>query len=122
MNKVQALHSFWSSFGLTAYEENSVPDNATFPYITYQVNIGEFDRSTSMVASLWYRESTWKNAVDKSDEVFKRIGKGGLIYPCSDGVLWISRGVPFAQQMGDDSDDLIKRVVFTIIVEYVTTD
>mgnify|MGYP007057717663 CR=1 FL=1 len=28
MNKTQALHQFWNSFGIDAYEENSVPDDA----------------------------------------------------------------------------------------------
>ena len=37
MDKSQAVHDFWSSFGLTAYDENAVPDNAQMPYITYSV-------------------------------------------------------------------------------------
>ena len=37
MDKAQALHSFWSGFGLTAYDENTVPDGAQLPYITYEV-------------------------------------------------------------------------------------
>ena len=36
MTKAAAIYQFWNSFGLTAYEENSVPTDATFPYITYQ--------------------------------------------------------------------------------------
>ena len=37
MTKEQALYKFWISFGMQAYEENSVPSDATFPYITYQL-------------------------------------------------------------------------------------
>ena len=43
MTAEQTLHSFWSSFGLTAYDENSVPDDAVLPYITYSVSYDSFD-------------------------------------------------------------------------------
>lgn len=42
MTKAAALHSFFSGFGLTAYEENSVPDDAVFPYITYSLTTDSF--------------------------------------------------------------------------------
>ena len=35
MNKIQALDSFWNSFGLRAYDSMSVPDDAELPRITY---------------------------------------------------------------------------------------
>ena len=31
MTKSAAIYQFWSSFGLTAYEENTVPTDADFP-------------------------------------------------------------------------------------------
>ena len=37
MTKAAAMYQFWNSFGLTAYEENTVKDDASFPYITYQL-------------------------------------------------------------------------------------
>ena len=42
MTKEAALYQFWSSFGLTAYEENSVPAQAAFPYISYEVITDSF--------------------------------------------------------------------------------
>ena len=53
MDAEQAIHSFWSSFGLTAYDENSVPDTAELPYITYSLSYDTFDHQVSMVANLW---------------------------------------------------------------------
>ena len=54
MTKAAALHSFYSSFGLTAYEENSVPDDAEFPYITYNITTDSFGNySTARTFSLW---------------------------------------------------------------------
>ena len=32
MTKAAAIYQFWSGFGLTAYEENTVPEDAAFPY------------------------------------------------------------------------------------------
>ena len=51
MTAEQTLHSFWSSFGLTAYDENSVPDDAVLPYITYSVSYDSFDNNVSLTAS-----------------------------------------------------------------------
>ena len=32
-----ALYTFFSSFGIPAYVEYNVPDNAALPYITYEL-------------------------------------------------------------------------------------
>ena len=50
MTKAAAIYQFWNSFGLAAYEENSVPDDATFPYITYQLVTDSFDREITINA------------------------------------------------------------------------
>ena len=59
MTKAAAIYQFWSSFGLTAYEENTVPTDAAFPYITYQLVTDSFDREIPLVASLWYRSESF---------------------------------------------------------------
>lgn len=38
MNKAQAIQAFWESFGVPAYEESTVPDDAVMPYITYSMD------------------------------------------------------------------------------------
>ena len=58
MTKAAAIYQFWNSFGLTAYEENSVPVEAAFPYITYQLVTDSFDREIPLVASIWYRSES----------------------------------------------------------------
>ena len=35
MDKSQALNTFWNSFGIPAYDEYTVPDGTSIPYITY---------------------------------------------------------------------------------------
>ena len=122
MTKAAAIYQFWNSFGLTAYEENSVPDDATFPYITYQLVTDSFDREIQFTASLWYRSESWTGINAKTEEISHAISRGGNVVPCDDGAIWLKRGQPFAQNMGDESDDLIKRKYLNITVEFMTTD
>lgn len=120
MTKAAAIYQFWNSFGLTAYEENTVPTDADFPYITYQLVTDSFDREIPLTASLWYRSESWTDINAKTEEISQKISRGGKIIPCDGGAIWLKRGQPFAQNMGDDSDDLIKRKYINITVEYLT--
>lgn len=123
MDKSQALHSFWSSFGLTAYDESTVPtgENAPdFPYITYNVVTDSFDTDVASYASLWYKDYSWADITAKADAVSAAIGMGGKLVPFNGGALWIKRGTPFAQRMADDSDDTIRRIYINTTMEYIS--
>ena len=125
MTKEAALYNFWSMFGLPAYEENSVPsgeDVAEFPYITYQVVTDSFGNDVAMAGSVWYRSTSWKEANAKAQEISNVLGSGGVTLACDGGIIWLRRGVPFAQSMGDESDDLIKRKYINITAEFITAD
>ena len=120
MTKAAAIYQFWSGFGLTAYEENTVPEDAAFPYVTYQLVTDSFDREVAATASLWYRDESWTAINSKAEEIAQHIGLGGKIIKCDGGRIWIKRGQPFAQNMGDESDDLIKRKYLNVTIEYFT--
>lgn len=122
MTKAAAIYQFWSSFGLAAYEENTVPDDSAFPYITYQLVTDGFDREIPLTASLWYRSESWTAINAKTEEISQKISRGGKIIACDGGAIWLKRGQPFAQNMGDEVDDLIKRKYLNITVEFMTTD
>ena len=122
MTKAAAIYQFWSGFGLTAYEENTVPDDAKFPYITYQLVTDGFDREIPLTASLWYRGESWTSINAKTEEISQKISRGGKIISCDGGAIWLKRGQPFAQNMGDESDDLIKRKYLNITAEFMTAD
>ena len=96
MTKASALYQFWNSFGLTAYEENTVPDDAAFPYITYQLVTDSFDREIPLSASLWYRSESWTSINAKTEEISQKISRGGKIISCDGGAIWLKRGQPFA--------------------------
>lgn len=122
MTKAAAIYQFWSGFGLTAYEENTVPTDAAFPYITYQLVTDGFDREIPLTASLWYRSESWTTINAKTEEISQKISRGGKIIPCDGGAIWLKRGQPFAQNMRDESDDLIKRKYLNITAEFMTAD
>ena len=125
MTKQAAIHSFWSRFGLKAYDESSVPDNAMTvangKYITYSVATSAFNEPIPLTASLWYRSITWADISIKVDEIERVISRGGIMVPCEDGAIWITKGSPFAQRVFD-GDDTIRRVYLNIVVEYLTED
>lgn len=122
MTKAAAIYQFLSSFGLTAYEENTVPTDASFPYITYQLVTDSFDREIPLTASLWYRSESWTDINAKTEEISQKISRGGKIISCDGGAIWLKRGQPFAQSMGDESDYLIKRKYLNITAEFMTAD
>ena len=122
MTKAAAIYQFWNGFGLTAYEENTVPTDATFPYITYQLVTDSFYREIPLSASIWYRSESWTGINAKTEEISRTIGRGGKIIHCDGGAIWLKRGQPFAQSMGDESDDLIKRKYLNITAEFITAD
>lgn len=122
MTKAASIYQFWNSFGLKAYEENTMPDDADFPYITYQLVTDSFDREIQLTASLWYRSESWTAINSKTEEISQKISRGGKIIPCDGGAIWLKRGQPFAQSMGDESDNLIKRKYLNITAEFMTAD
>ena len=122
MTKAAAIYQFWSSFGLTAYEENTVPTDVAFPYITYQLVTDSFDREIPLTASIWYRSESWSGINAKSEKKKKKISRGGKIIPCDGGAIWLKRGQPFAQSMSEESDYLIKRQYLNITAEFMTAD
>lgn len=130
MTKAAAIYQFWNSFGIKAYEENTVidadeegnPVEPIFPYITYQLVTDSFDREIAATASLWYRSESWTAINAKTEEISAHIGLGGKIIKCDGGRIWIKRGQPFAQNMGDESDDLIKRKYLNLTFEFLTAN
>lgn len=126
MTKAAALYYFFSGFDVPAYEENSVyalEEPPEFPYMTYEVItdcFGDFDTTISF--SLWYRSTSWSAANAKVEEISESIGRGGKIINVDGGYLLIMRGSPFAQSMGDPTDDMIKRKLMNITVRYYTSN
>ena len=122
MDKFEALQEFWSSFGISAYDENTVPtgdSRPALPYITYEAAVGSLGDFVTMNASLWYYGPSWSAITAKLAEIEAGIGRGGVMLPVDGGALWIKKGSPFAQRMSDP-DDMIRRIVMNVEAEFIT--
>ena len=119
MDKEQALQTFWSQFGVEAYDENSVPDDAELPYITYEVSTDNFDNQVYLSGSIWSRSKSWATVINISHNVEAAVGYGGQTIGYDNGLIWVKRGAPFSRRMGDP-DDSIKRIIINIEVEYIS--
>ena len=124
MDKFQALHAFWSSFGLDAYDSSTVPtgeNKPDLPYITYDAYTSNFGNPVSLAADLWYYGSSWSAITTKLQEIQADLGRGGKCVPCDGGAVWIRQGQPFAQRMADP-DDMIRRITMNYEAEFLTAD
>lgn len=122
MDKAQALYNFWSSFGLNAYDEYTVPDDAKMPYITYETITDSFDRPYPLTASLWYHDTMWTRIEEKTQEISDYLGQGGVLVPYTDGALWVTRRSPFAQRLEEPDDDGTRRIYISISAEYLSAN
>ena len=116
MNKWQSIHHFWESFGIPAYDENSVPDKAVAPYITYSAEVGSFEQPLALTGSIWYRSTSWKDISNKADEVARA---AHCLIRVTGGYLFITRGSPFAKRVPDE-DDTVKRIYINLMAEFFT--
>ena len=116
----RTLQNFFSSFSIPAYEENSVPKDASFPYITYEGIAGSFeDGGNQCNMSVWYRTSNENTINAKVQEIRNYLGLGGIQFSCDGGFIWIKRGNPFCQNMNDPNDDKIKRRLIILDIEFL---
>lgn len=122
MNKFQAIDYFWNSFGIKAYDENTVPPNVSSPHITYSTAIDGLDDTVPLTASLWDRSTSWKDISDKCTEIERRLAHGGQVIGVDGGGVWITKGRPFAQRMSDPSDTAIRRIYLQLQAEFLTND
>lgn len=121
MDKSQAIYNLWSQFGLPVYDENTVPDDAVFPYITYSTALNSIGNVVSLSGSLWYHSTSWKEASQKAEEIAEYIGGHGHISQKIDGgYFFVTMGSPFAQRMSDEGDRLIRRIYILLDCEFLT--
>ena len=112
------LTAFWGSFGVPAYDENTVPDEhetPTFPYITFSVAVGDFNNSAAMTASVYDKSMSWEKAQRIAYLIASKLDNGGVILPCG---LWLKKGSPFMQRMNDGNKD-IRRIVINVTGEFL---
>ena len=120
MDRYEAQYAFWSSFGVPAYEENTVPDedDITFPYITYEAVSSPWEGDALISASIWTRSTSWLQADTLADAVETALKDGGQILHYDGGIIWMTAESPFAQNMGDPEDDRIRRKLLSCTLHF----
>jgi len=118
MDAEQVIHNFWSSFGIPAYDDNSVPQDAVLPYITYDISYDSFDNDVVMNASIWDRTTSWDELSRTAKEITDNYRNNGVKLRTDRGIVWIKPGNPLYRRMGND-DQNIKRMILNIICEYI---
>lgn len=132
MNKEQAYNSFWSGFGVLAFEENSMPDDKTiqslieagvaeakYPYIAYQVITDDLGHPVFPMASIYDRSTSWKRADDLANTISESIQTMNTIR-LDNGRMFITKGSPFSQHQLESEDMNIRRVILNLGVEFFT--
>lgn len=125
MDNFAALQSFWESFNVDAYDEETYftkGDVPAFPHLTYESVSGTWTSTKMLSAYLWDRSPSWAWLKQKAEEIKKAIGSGRIIQ-VDDGALWlrIPELTPFAQSIPSDSeDDQTKRILLYVEVEFLT--
>lgn len=119
MDKYQALHNLWSSFGIPAYDVSTVPDDAQMPYLTYEAVADSFDNMVAITNSLYYYSKSWEAISQKSQQIADYIGMGGKLIAYDGGAVWVQRGTPFSQRMITDND-AVRRIVLNFTLEFLS--
>jgi hypothetical protein len=122
MTPEAAIYKFLSGFGIPAYAAASTPDGAAFPYLTYDLVLGEWDAGeVNMPVNVWYRGESEAAPNAKVREMFQAIGMGGVCVACDGGMLWIKRGSPWAQAVTiEGEDEMVKRRYVNVNIEFLT--
>jgi len=124
LDKAQAIHDFWASFDIPAYDENTVPtgeDAPEFPYITHSVATDSIGNVVQLSGSLWYRTPTWEEIDLKAEQIAKELGEyGHKVIKIDGGYVFLVKGTPFAQRMSDPSDDMVRRIYINVLAEFLT--
>lgn len=124
MTPEAAIYTFLSGFSIPAYAASSVPDQAQFPYITYELVLGLWEGTeVNVPVNVWYRTESEAIPNAKVREISQAIGLGGTTVPCDGGMLWIKRGMPWAQSVTvEGEDDKVKRRYVNINIEFLVTE
>lgn len=123
MTKAAALHEFFNSFGIPAYTTTSVPEDAVFPWLTYELVTSAWEGGeVSITVNLWYYTESESIPNAKAQEISKAIGLGGKMLRCDGGAIWLKRGSPWCQNLRDEVDPVIKRRYINVTAEYFTQD
>lgn len=116
----KALYNLWSSFGLPAYVEYHIPDDAEMPYITYELSEPEWKGQAAIKARVWYRDTSYNDINEKCGEISEYIGDG-ITIPTSDGMIAVFKDTAFIQFQPYEDETGVKLAYLSLILQAYTT-
>ena len=121
MTADQALHNFFSGFGIPAYPSTAVPvrDVTKCPYLTYTPVSGNWCETMSITVNLWYLTESEAVPNRKADELAQAIGESGVLLRCEGGGIWLKRGTPWCQSIPDATNEAIKCRYINVSAEFL---
>lgn len=124
MDKWQAQDIYWNSFGLSGFNELTVPEEAKAildageMYIAYQAVIGSLNGQSTVSASLYHKSNSWTKIMQKSSEMERFIDRE---IPIDGGAVKFRKPVSnYAQPMSDPNDPQMRRIVLSVEVEFLS--
>ena len=119
MTKGAALQSFFDGI-MTSYAASAVPDNATLPYLTYELITSAWEGGeVGLTVNMWFYTTSEAVPNAKAQALSDEIGYSGVTIPCDGGFIWLKRGSPWCQNLQDDTDPNIKRRYINVTAEYL---
>ena len=103
-----ALFRFWGQFGVAAYLAGQVPDDASFPYITFDPVAGDAFGTSILTAHSWHRERTGESVNAERatllDAIAEAIPTKGVRLPLERGFMVLRRNADNFQSYYDDPE------------------
>lgn len=124
MDKWQAQQEIWSGFGLPAYDEMTVPDDAVMPYITYEAVAGNIGAATQVAVNLWYRSNSWADISKKAQQIASAVDNMPSSFKIDGGRMKIRLpdGAPWGTRMEEPSDRGVRRIRIAVEIEFLTAN
>ena len=124
MTPEAALQQWFEGFGMPAYAAAAAPSDGEFPYITYDLVLGEWMAGeVNVPVNMWFRTDSEAVPNAKVRELSRALAHGGTCVGCDGGMLWLKKGSPWAQAVRvEGEDDQIKRRYININIEYLTIE
>lgn len=91
-----AVKAFYSGFGFPAYQEGTVPDDVSLPYISYSLSVPEWNEKASHYVRVWDRTKSNTRIIKIADQIAEAIGIGKKI-EFDGGYLYIWPETPMTQ-------------------------
>ena len=107
-NITTALFRFWGQFGVAAYLAGQVPDDAAFPYITFDPVAGDAFGTSILTAHNWHKVKDGTSVNDERaallDKIAEAIPNKGVRLPLERGFMVLRRNADNFQSYYDDPE------------------